>query len=154
MLIFFYSNNRVEMALTSIATLRFTRCRFSSSDSWGERQRRFLLGSISPEFFILWSWFQTHIWIASPRKNAFLATTIWKIGVNRFNLIKQGVSSYKDCTMNKILPFLSACVKSELPNETIHLELSDDGEKLQNWLKVGLGPCIIKSTIAGRCYSA
>lgn len=37
----------------------------------------------------------------------------------------------KDCTKNKILPFLSTCIKNDLPHQTVNLELSEDGEKLR-----------------------
>ncbi|MDR3491567.1 MAG: nucleotidyl transferase AbiEii/AbiGii toxin family protein [Gammaproteobacteria bacterium] len=37
----------------------------------------------------------------------------------------------KEYTRNKILPFLSECIKNYFPNETFNLELSEDGEKLR-----------------------
>lgn len=37
----------------------------------------------------------------------------------------------KDYIQNKILPFLSECIRKDFPNETFKLELSEDGEKLR-----------------------
>lgn len=37
----------------------------------------------------------------------------------------------KEHAQNKILPFLSECIKNDFPSKIFNLELSDDGEKLR-----------------------